>query len=110
MSDKYFIDLLIADNDLVLDAANVPELISDRPSIGQDIVHMIRETGLLKETLAERNRLRRRDSLQQIESLIDEDLRIIPGTSQIVDEGRGQFLVTAETENFSLLQIGVKVE
>lgn len=107
---ELFIDLLITNDDLTLDEANVPVTVANRPSIGQDITHMIRETGLLKETLAERNRLKRRDSLQQIELLMDDDVRLIPGTATITDEGNGQFLVTAETEAFSNLRIGVKID
>lgn len=109
MSDLY-IDLLITDNDLTLDAAGVPLLVANRPSIAQDTAHMIRETGLLQETLAERSRLKRRDSLQQIELLMDEDERLVPGTAAIIEEDHGRFLVTAETEDFSTLKIGVQVD
>lgn len=109
MSDLY-IDLLITDNDLTLDAANVPLTTSNRPSIAQDTAHMIRETGYLKETVAERSRLKRRDSLQQIELLMDDDVRLIPGTATITDEGQGHFLITAETEAFSTFKIGVQVD
>ncbi|WP_206196933.1 DUF2590 family protein [Zooshikella ganghwensis] len=38
-----FIDLLIENNDLVLNIASEPQLISDRASIAQDIKHAIRE-------------------------------------------------------------------
>ncbi len=60
-----YIDLLIHDNDLVLDPSRQPELIDDRASIAQDIAHMIRDSGLLVTLVAERNRLRQRDCIQQ---------------------------------------------
>ena len=50
MSD--YIDLLIANNDLVLDASQQPLLVEDRASIAQDIAHMIRDSGLLGTLLA----------------------------------------------------------
>ena len=53
MSAKY-IDLLISNDDLTPDAGGIPEKIADRASIAQDLVHMIRESGLLTEMLANR--------------------------------------------------------
>ena len=50
MSAKY-IDLLISNDDLTPDAGGIPEKIADRASVTQDLVHMIRESGLLTEML-----------------------------------------------------------
>lgn len=62
-----YVDLLIQENDLVLDPARAPRLVDDRASIAQDIAHMIRESGLLVTLVAERDRLRQRDCIQQLE-------------------------------------------
>lgn len=102
-----YIDLLIQNNDLVLDLARQPEPIQDRASIAQDIAHMIRDSGLLVTLVAERDRLRQRDCIQQLELLVEEDERLVPGTAQIVDQGKGVYLVTATTLAFG--DIGVTV-
>lgn len=113
MTDLY-IDLLIKNNDLVLDSASVPELISNRASIGQDIAHMIRETGYLKELVAERSRLKRSDIITQIELEMEKDIRLIPGTSKVTDQDNGEFLVSATTVDFGEVVFninqGVQVE
>ena len=59
-----YIDLLITHNDLTLDPSNQPLLVDDRTSIAQDIGHMIRESGLLVTLVAERDRFRRADCIQ----------------------------------------------
>lgn len=100
-----YIDLLIADNDLVLDPARQPELVSDRASIAQDIAHMIRESGLLVTLVAERDRLRQRDCIQQMELLVEADERLVPGTAQIVQAGLGKYLITATTVKFGGLEV-----
>lgn len=103
MSD--YIDLLIFDNDLVLDPSHQPVLIEDRASIAQDIAHMIRDSGLLVTLIAERDRLRRRDCIQQMELLIEADERLVPGTALIKSLGLGQYLVTAKTLKFGAVEV-----
>lgn len=100
-----YIDLLITDNDLTLDPSNQPVLIEDRASIAQDIGHMIRESGLLKALVAERSRLRRADCIQQLELLIETDERLVPGTVRFVQEEPGQYLVTATTVAFGVVEV-----
>jgi hypothetical protein len=100
-----YIDLLIADNDLVLDPSRQPLLIEDRASIAQDIAHMIRESGLLVTLVAERSRLRQRDCIQQLELLIEADERLVPGTALIKQVEPGQYLVTAKTLKFGDVEV-----
>lgn len=95
-----YIDLLITNNDLTLDPANVPLLTKDRHSIGQDIAHMIRESGLFKQLLAERGPLIRQYYLSQIELLMKNDTRLNPSTPKIIEEGNGRYLITATTVDF----------
>lgn len=100
-----YIDLLITNNDLTLDPSNQPLLIEDRASIAQDIGHMIRESGLLVTLLAERDRFRRTDCIKQLELLVEDDERLVPGTVQIIETGSGQYQVTATTVAFGAVEV-----
>ena len=100
-----YIDLLIQDNDLVLDLSRQPLLIDDRASIAQDIAHMIRDSGLLVTLVAERDRLRQRDCIQQLELLVENDERLVPGTALITQLEPGQYLVTATTLKFGMIEV-----
>ena len=102
-----YIDLLIVDNDLVLDPSRQPVLIDDRASIAQDIAHMIRDSGLLVTLVAERNSLKQRDCIQQLELLVEADERLVPGTAQIIQLEPGQYLVTATTLKFGTIEVTV---
>lgn len=102
-----YIDLLITDNDLTLDPSNQPVLIDDRGSIAQDIAHMIRESGLLVRLVAERDRFQRADCIQQMELIVEDDRRLVPGTARIIDQKDGQYLVTAQTVEFGIIKVVV---
>lgn len=102
-----YIDLLIQNNDLVLDPSRQPRLIDDRASIAQDIAHMIRDSGLLVTLVAERNSLKQRDCIQQLELLVEADERLVPGTAQITQLEPGQYLVTAKTMKFGSIEVTV---
>ena len=100
-----YIDLLITDNDLTLDPSNQPLLVDDRASIAQDIGHMIRESGLLVTQVAERDRFRQADCIQQLELLVEADERLVPGTALITQLEPGQYLVTATTLKFGTIEV-----
>ncbi|THG81512.1 DUF2590 family protein [Pseudomonas sp. A-1] len=102
-----YIDLLIVNNDLALDAGRQPLLVDDRASIAQDIAHMIRDSGLLVTLVAERDRLRQRDCIQQLELLVETDERLVPGTAQIAQVEPGQYLVTAKTLKFGSIEVSL---
>ncbi|HBO3937270.1 TPA: DUF2590 family protein [Pseudomonas aeruginosa] len=105
MTSPLYIDLLIQDNDLALDLSRQPELVNDRASIAQDIAHMIRESGLLVTLVAERDSLRQRDCIQQLELLVEADERLVPGTAKIRKVDVGQYLVTARTVEFGAVEV-----
>jgi len=107
MSAKY-IDLLISNDDLTPDAGGIPEKIADRASIAQDLVHMIRESGLLTEMLANRDAGARRMSLIKITLAVDDDVRIVPGTAEITETKPGTCLLTAETVDYG--PVSIKLE
>lgn len=73
-------DILITNRDITLDPAGIPEYVIQRPSITQDIVHMIMESGLLIELVGERSRAKWIGNMTRIETLVEDDQRIIPGT------------------------------
>lgn len=102
-----YIDLLIIGNDLALDLSQQPNLVDDRACIAQDIAHMIRDSGLLVTLVAERDRLRQRDCIQQMELLVENDERLVPGTAQISQLQPGQFLVTATTLKFGSIEVNL---
>jgi hypothetical protein len=100
-----YVDLLIANNDLVLDPSNQPVEIEDRASIAQDIAHMIRESGLLVTLIAERDSLRQRDCIQQLELMVEADERLVPGTAHISQPAHGQYLISATTMKFGNIEV-----
>jgi hypothetical protein len=100
-----YVDLLIVGNDFALDASRQPVPVEDRACIAQDIAHMIRETGLLVTLVAERNRLKQRDCIQQLELLVEDDVRLVPGTARITQLEPGQYLVTAKTLKFGDIEV-----
>lgn len=100
-----YLDLLIENNSFALDPSHQPLLVVDRACIAQDIGHMIRESGLLVTLLGERNSLRQRDCIQQLEILVETDVRLVPGTVRIIKQGLGTYLVTAETQEFGNLEV-----
>jgi hypothetical protein len=99
-----YIDLFITDNDLTLDAGNEPALIADRDSITQDIKHLIRDSSLLSACIGERDRANIAALMQQLELMIEDDERLIPGTVEITRTDTETFFITATTEQFGVIQ------
>jgi hypothetical protein len=95
-----YVDLHIENNDLKLDAGGEPTLLDNRARIAQDIKHLIRESGLLVEVLGERDPAQVAVNVLRLEQMIDEDVRLVPGTVTIERQGVGLFFVTAETVDF----------
>lgn len=107
MSDLLYIDLLIDNGDFVLNAGYEPELCNNRQSIGQDIVHAILESGLITRLIAERSPTMRADIFTQLELLVENDERIVPGTVEITEENLARLWVTASTYEFGSLSYRV---
>lgn len=102
-----YTDLLITEDDFTLDVAGNPSQASDRACIAQDICHMIRETGLLVELIANRDENTTEANKIKIAMAVDEDERIIPGTTKITQPEPGVFYITAETADFGPIQAEV---
>lgn len=106
MQAKY-IDLLIKNGDIRLNAGNEPVLCDNRISIAQDIIHSIIESGLANQLIGERSRAIRADIYIQITLLIETDMRIIPGTITITEQDGGYLFMTADTYEFGPVNLQV---
>jgi hypothetical protein len=100
-----YVDLLITDDDLTLDAGGEPKLIYDRDCITQDIKHLIRDSGLMVEIVGLRDKAKVADRLLSLMLLIEEDVRLIPGTVAISEAGLGTFFVTGTTYKYGVINL-----
>lgn len=95
MSD-YF-DLLITSDAIALDQIGLPLSVDGRASIAQDLKIMIRESGLLVELIGERNAQKIKRNMIRIEQMVENDLRITPGTASMTRSKTDEFYLTAKT-------------
>jgi hypothetical protein len=79
--EAVYIDIKITNNEIELDAAGIPIEIYDRDVIAQDLVHSIKESGLLQLLIGERNPEYKHLTLKKIRMLMESDTRIEPGSS-----------------------------
>ena len=100
MPEALYIDLLIADGDLVLDAGGQPVLVEDRACVAQDLMHMILDSFLLTEMIGNRDKMDRRRIMVEISKMVDDDVRIIPGSTSIKESEPGKLWLTAKTMDF----------
>ncbi|MGE1735057.1 DUF2590 family protein [Morganella morganii subsp. morganii] len=105
--DSLYIDLLITGRDLTLNSGNEPVLCDNRVSIAQDCVHAIIESGLATQLVGERSPTLRVDLRNQIEMLVEDDERIVPGTVRVNEESQVKLWVTADTYDFGRISQGV---
>lgn len=106
MPDLY-VDLQFNDDDLVLDTAGEPVLITDRDCITQDIKHMIRDSGLMVQIIGQRDDNKVADHILALTLLIEEDERLIPGTVEIEQTETGVFFIAALTFDFGGISLTV---
>ncbi len=97
MMDQHWQDILITDRDIALDDAGMTGMVIQRPSITQDIVHMIMESGILIELVGERSRTKWAGNMTRLETLVEDDNRIIPGTVEIDWNNREKVYLFAES-------------
>jgi hypothetical protein len=98
-----FIDLHIQHGDVVLDAGLNPSYLTDRAVIAQDIVHAILETGLANLLVSDRGTGVTADTKTRLKLLVEDDVRIMPGTVRIEQASLGQWWVFADTIDFGPL-------
>lgn len=106
MGNFKYQDLLIENGDVVLDAGRNPVLIQDRAVIAQDIKHAIIESNLAVELIAERSPSKKADIRTKLELLVEEDVRLVPGTVRLEEPTEGTIYVLATTAEFGDLAKG----
>jgi AAA+ superfamily predicted ATPase len=104
-SDRRYIDLLVEDFGLVLDAGAQPVTTDNRHSIGQDIKHAVLESGLARALIGERSPVLRADIRTQLRILVEQDRRLVPGTAEVREETPDRYLLTARTYEFGDLEV-----
>ncbi|MCR9546927.1 DUF2590 family protein [Vibrio antiquarius] len=107
MADHKYQDILIENGDVVLDAGRNPILIQDRAVIAQDIKHAIIESNLAMDLIAERSPSKKADIRTKLELLVEEDVRLVPGTVRLDEPTEGTIYVFADTMDFGELQLEI---
>ncbi|HCZ9051274.1 TPA: DUF2590 family protein [Vibrio alginolyticus] len=107
MADYKYQDILIENGDVVLDAGRNPILIQDRAVIAQDIKHAIIESNLAVDLIAERSPSKKADIRTRLELLVEEDVRLVPGTVRLDEPTEGAIYVFADTMDFGELQLEI---
>ncbi|HCG7749268.1 DUF2590 family protein [Vibrio sp. zbq_19] len=107
MADYKYQDILIENGDVVLDAGRNPILIQDRAVIAQDIKHAIIESSLAVDLIAERSPSKKADIRTKLELLVEEDIRLVPGTVRLDEQTEGTIYVFADTMDFGELQLEI---
>jgi len=105
MADEKYFDLLITDDDITLDVGGIPTRCWDRDSIAQDIQHMIRESGLLVELVANRDAGKKAENIVKLTIMVDNDERIEPGSCVITEVDLGEFILQADTVEFGSINL-----
>ncbi|EGQ9805180.1 TPA: DUF2590 family protein [Vibrio diabolicus] len=107
MTNYKYQDILIENGDVVLDAGRNPILIQDRAVIAQDIKHAIIESNLAVDLIAERSPSKKADIRTKLELLVEEDVRLVPGTVRLDEPTEGSIYVFADTMDFGELQLEI---
>ena len=94
-------DLLITSDDINFDGIDALQTTDGRPSIAQDVAHAIRESMLLMGLVKQRNHLERKHIYVQIETLVEEDKRIIPGTATVAESETHTVWIQAQTYDYN---------
>lgn len=102
-----FQDLHIKNGDVVLDAGLSPMYLTDRAAIAQDIAHAILDTGLAHLLISDRGTGVTADTKVKLKLLVEDDVRIMPGTVRIEQLTNGQWWVFADTINFGAISANI---
>ena len=102
---KHF-DLLEIDNDLAFDETGEPVVVDGRPSIAQDIKHALIESQLLVTLIGQRDWFARREIYQQLELLVEDDLRIKVGSCQVIEHNQKTNSIEAHARTLEYADIG----
>lgn len=101
-------DIEIKNGDVVLDAGQNQSYLTDRSAIAQDIANSIIENGLAHLLVGDRGTGIIADTKIKIKLLVEEDIRVLPGTVQVNQLDNGQWWVFAETIDFGPLSTSIE--
>lgn len=101
------IDLNILDGDLSLDDFSTPMQVTNANVISQDIKHRLIESGKLPPLIGLRNTDIVNKILTEIELIVEQDIRLVPGTIKITLTGTGIISVTAQTQDYGVVTNGL---
>lgn len=101
------IDLLVENGDFVLDVAGFASSVSDRQSIGQDIMHRIIESGLLALLIGQRSPIERDVIINRLIIEVEKDQRLKPGTVRLLplESQESVYYLTATTLEYGELNV-----
>ena len=91
------IDLNIIEQDLALDSFAITSQLTGSSVIAQDIKHRIIESGKTTELIGLRNKFIVSKILTEIELIVEQDDRLVPGTIKVTKQLAGKISVTAKT-------------
>lgn len=97
------VDLNIVDRDLALDSLLSPEQTTKANVIAQDIKHRLIESGLPFLLVAQRNINSIEKVLTEVELIVEQDNRLIPGTIQVFYGPEKNIVVNADTKEYGQL-------
>jgi hypothetical protein len=97
------IDLNIVDRDLVLDRLLTPQQITKENVIAQDIKHRLLESGLPFLLVGQRNKNSIDKVLTEVELIVEQDERLVPGTIQVFYGPEKNIIVNAKTKQYGQL-------
>lgn len=97
------IDLSIVDGDIKLDSLFNPQQLTDRQVIAQDIKHRVIESRLLPLLIGQRNPDHIAKILTELELVVEEDNRLVPGTIKLTRHDTGMISVEAQTHDYGKL-------
>ncbi|RZG05505.1 DUF2590 family protein [Pseudoalteromonas sp. CO348] len=98
------IDLNIVDGDIHLDSLFNPSQINDRDVVAQDIKHRIIESKKLPLLIGLRNKDHIAKVLTEIELIVEQDDRLVPGTIKITQLTTGLINVEADTRDYGRIE------
>lgn len=98
------IDLNVVDRDLALDSLLTPEQLTKANVIGQDIKHRLIESGLPFLLVAQRNQNSIEKVLTEVELIVEQDDRLVPGTIQVFYGIDKSIKVHAQTKAYGQLE------
>jgi hypothetical protein len=101
------IDLNILEGDLSLDDFLSPSQITNADVISQDIKHRLIESGKLPPLIGLRNTDIVNKILTEIELIVEQDTRLVPGTIKITLTDMGVISVTAKTQEYGVVINGL---